>query len=239
MSYNKNLQVKMKVIRQQQLHQNGGTADSDAVVGAAAFVEDIPASTDACLDDDADDAEAYQELSEEETEEEIMARVSRSRVAPRTRSAYDDFIRKQARWAAANGFEEIVNFVQDGATSSAVGLKLPLSVEFVDKYLKYVENKKVPIAKYTQTTLPTMFEKNVSPSYFKLVCLAMFDLYINESKCIGFNIEHMLRCRRLAFCRRITDLKKHKLYPLASTHYCTFRGYEAINKKNHCFATGW
>ena len=231
MSYNKNLQAKMKARRQQQLHPNGGEADNNAAVSAAAFVQDIPVSTDASLDDDGDDAEAYEELSEEETEEEIMARVSRNRVAPRTRSAYDDFIRKQVRWAAANGFEEFVNFVQDGAILSAVGLKLPLSVEFVDKYLEYVENKKVPIARYTQTTLPTMYEKNVSPSYFKLVCMAMFDVYINESKCIAFNVEHLLRCRRLAFCRRITELKKNRQYPLESTHYCTFRGYEAINKK--------
>jgi hypothetical protein len=231
MSYNKNLQAKMKTIRQQQLHQNGREVESNAAVGAAAFVQDMPASIDASLDDDSDDAEAYEELSEEETEEDIMARVSRNRVAPRTRSAYDDFIRKQVQWAAANGFEEFVNFVQHGETLAAVGLKLPLSVEFVDKYLEYVENKKVPIARYTQTTLPTMFEKNVSPSYFKLVCLAMFDVYINESKCIAFNVEHLLRCRRLAFCRRITELKKNRLYPLASTHYCTFRGYEAINRK--------
>ena len=221
----------MKAIRQQQVHQNGGQTDINAAMGAAAFVQDIPASADGSLDDDGDDAEAYEELSEEETEQDVISRVSRNRVAPRTRSAYDDFICKQARWAAANGFEQFVNFVEDGATRLAVGLKLPLSVEFVDKYLEYVENKKVPIARYTQSTLPTLIEKNVSPSYFKLVCLAIFDVYINESKCMDFNIEHLLRCRRLAFCRRITELKKNRLYPLASTHYCTFRGYEAINRK--------
>ena len=69
MSNNKILQAKVRVIRQQQLHQNGGETGSDAAVGAAAFIQDIPASTDASLDDDGDDAEAYGELSEEETEE--------------------------------------------------------------------------------------------------------------------------------------------------------------------------
>ena len=56
MSYNKKLQDKMKTVRQKQLHQNGGEADNNAAVGAAAFVQDIPASTDASLDDDGDDA---------------------------------------------------------------------------------------------------------------------------------------------------------------------------------------
>ena len=65
MSYNKNLQVKMKAIRQQQVHQNGGQTDINAAMGAAAFVQDIPASADGSIDDDGDDAEAYEELSEE------------------------------------------------------------------------------------------------------------------------------------------------------------------------------
>jgi len=46
MSYNKNLQAKMKTIRQQQLHQNGREVESNAAVGAAAFVQDMPASID-------------------------------------------------------------------------------------------------------------------------------------------------------------------------------------------------
>jgi hypothetical protein len=224
MSYNKKLHAQMASLRQ--LHPNGGSA----ILGAAAFVQDIPAN-DTILEDDGDDAEACEELSEDETEQEIMARVSRNRVAQRTRHIYDDFIRKQARWAAANGFEEFVDFIEEGGIVSVVGLKLPISVAFVEKYLDYVENKKIAIARYTQTTLPTLHEKNVSPSYMKLVCLAIFDIHINESKSMDFNLEHLLRCRRLAYCRRIREMKGDKLYPLDSTTYCTFRGYEAINKK--------
>ena len=232
MSYNKRLQGTMRSLKQKQLHSLGvEEVGNNAAVGVAAFVQDVPASCDASLEDDGDDAQAYEELSEEETEQEVMARVSRGRVAQRTRTIYDDFIRKQVRWAAVNGFEEFVECVQEGETVSAVGLKLPISVQFVDKYLDYVENKKVPIARYTQTTLPSMFEKNVSPSYFKLVCLAIFDVYINESKFMAPNVEHLLRCRRLAYCRQIREMKSNRQYPLDSTHYCTFRGYEAINKK--------
>ena len=88
--------------------QNAGEAELiDAITAASAFVGDEPASADTSFEDGGDDAEAYEDLSdEEETDEQIMARISRERVAPRTRSSYDSFIRKQARWAAANGFEK-------------------------------------------------------------------------------------------------------------------------------------
>ena len=223
----------LRVSMMRSSQQNAGEAELiDAITAASAFVGDEPPSADTSLEDGGDDAEAYEELSDdEETDDQIMARISRERVARRTRSSYDSFIRKQARWAAANGFEDSVEFVRCGEMELAVGLKLPLSVVFVDKYLEYVENKKVPIAKYTQTTLPSLIEKNVSPSYFKVVCLAIFDLYINESEFMASNIQHLLRCRRLAYCRRVREMKGAKQYPLDSVHYCTFRGYEAINKK--------
>ena len=223
----------LRVSMMRSIQQNAGEAELiDAITASSAFVGDEPPSADTSLDDGGDDAEAYEELSdEEETDDQIMARISRERVARRTRSSYDSFIRKQARWAAANGFEDSVEFVRCGEMELAVGLKLPLSVVFVDKYLEYVENKKIPIAKYTQTTLPSLVEKNVSPSYFKVACLAIFDLYINESEFMASNIQHLLRCRRLAYCRRVREMKGAKQYPLDSVHYCTFRGYEAINKK--------
>ena len=85
----------LRVSMTQSSHQNVGEAELiDAITAASAFVGDEPASADTSLEDGGDDAEAYEELSdEEETEDQIMARISRERVARRTRSSYDSFIR--------------------------------------------------------------------------------------------------------------------------------------------------
>ena len=146
---------------------------------------------------------------------------SRERVAPKTRSLYDQFIGLMAVFAlSTEEYKELVIVKQNVVT-----FMLPLPLQFVSAYISQVENKRVQwpgaaVGKF----------KPVSPSYYKAVVLSIHDLYMCEGVVLSDELSLFMYSKRKKFIRTIQEMRSVGTYPAVSDRYVTSEGYSHLAK---------
>ena len=152
---------------------------------------------------------------------ECVRSASRERVAPKTRSLYDQFIGLMAVFALSREeYKELVIIKQNVVT-----FKLPLPIHFVSAYVSHVENKRVQWPGQVVGKV-----KPVSASYFKAVVLSIHDLYVCEQVMLSDELSLFMYSKRKKFIRNIQEMRSVGTYPVASDRYITSEGYSHLAK---------
>jgi hypothetical protein len=189
-------------------------ADSDC--------EGSPSSDDGSdPDDDVDEEDLVQLDGLCDLDRGCLRDASRERVAPKTRTLYDQFIGLMAVFALS--IEEYKNLVI--RKQDVVTFTLPLSIQFVSAYLTHVEDKRV---QWPGEAIGKV--KPVSPNYYKAVVLSIHDLYTCEQVLMSDELSMFLFSKRKKFVRSIQDMRCVGTYPVASDRYLTSEGYSHLAK---------
>ena len=172
-------------------------------------------------DDDVDEEDLVQLDGLCDLDRRCLRDASRERVAPRTRTLYDQFIGLMAVFALSiEEYKHLVITKQDVVTFT-----VPLSIQFVSAYLTHVEDKRV---QWPGEAIGKV--KPVSPSYYKAVVLSIHDLYTCEQVMMSDELSFFLFSKRKKFVRSIQDMRCVGTYPVASDRYLTSEGYIHLAK---------
>lgn len=164
---------------------------------------------------------------------ECVRDASRSRVAPKTRSQYDQFVGMMAVFALSRDEFKCLVIVKQNLST----FQPPLPIHFVSEYLNHVERKRVPWPGKAEKVKP------VSPAYYKAVVLSTRDLYICEQTIMSDEMTLFLNSRRQKFQRDVQEMRAVGTYPSASQRYITSEGYchlaKTVVQANPCDLGGW
>jgi hypothetical protein len=182
--------------------------------------ESSSSDDDSDPDDDVTDSDFYTTDGQHAFDYECVRDASRSRVAERTRSQYDQFVGLMAVFALSReDFKSLVIQKQHGLT-----FQLPLPIRFVSEYLTHVESKRVQWPGKVGQVKP------VSPSYYKAVVLSIKDLYVCEQTIMPDDLTLFIFSKRQKFQRDIQEMRAVGTYPSAKERFVTSEGYQELAK---------
>ena len=193
--------------------------------GASAAVSDTQSESsssddDSDPDDDVLESDLYTADGHHALDFECVRAASRSRVAEKTRTQYDQFIGMMAVFALSREEFKSLVFVKQ----TVVTFHMPLPLHFVSAYLTHVETKRVQWPGKVGQVKP------VSPSYYKAVVLSIKDLYTCEQTVLADDLSLFLFSKRKKFQRDIQEMRAVGTYPSAHQRYITSEGYRELAK---------